>query len=86
LQTRKEFKSIILPYVMELKEVLDHINTLSLSDKLRLYLFINNEIDELKKNNPQHISKMLYYVKNPDKVKNKIYEKRRQEEERRVGA
>jgi hypothetical protein len=79
-------KVLSYKYIMELKKVLEHINTLSLSDKLRLHLFMTNEIDELKKKNPQHISKMLYYVKNPDKVKNRIYERRKQDEEkRRVG-
>ena len=62
---------------MELEKVIEQINNMSLSDTLRVYLFLNNKIEQLKKTNAQHISKMLYYVKNAEKEKQRIQQNRK---------
>lgn len=52
------------------------INNLSKSDFLRIYLHVNDKYKLLRETDPKNTSKMLYYVKNPNKVKEHIYKKR----------
>jgi hypothetical protein len=40
-------------------------------------LFINNKVDEMRKKDSQHISKMLYYVKNAEKVIERVKQNRK---------
>jgi hypothetical protein len=62
---------------MNFEDIAKQIETMSLSDTLRIYLFINNKVDEMRKKDSQHISKMLYYVKNAEKVIERVKQNRK---------
>jgi hypothetical protein len=62
---------------MELEELTKQVDTLSLSDTLRLYLYMNKKFEDLKNKDAQHISKMIYYVKNAEKVKDRVKQNRK---------
>lgn len=46
------------------------------SDKLRCFKFVEEEIQKLKAENPKNFSYMLSYIKDPEKVKDRIYKRR----------
>lgn len=60
----------------------EEVLKLNQSDFLRHYIFVKEKYDAIRKENPGKTSVLMHYVKNPDKVKNRIYEKRRQEQEK----
>ena len=62
---------------MELQEEVLRLNQ---SDFLRHYLFVKEQYEKMKQENPGKTSVLMHYVKNPDKVKNRIYEKRKKEQ------
>ncbi len=48
----------------------------NISDKIRCYRYVEEEINKIKQENPKNYSSMLCYVKNPEKVKKRIYKRR----------
>lgn len=48
----------------------------SISDKIRCYQFVNEEISKIKSENPRNYSNMLCYVNNPEKSKERTYKQR----------
>ena len=58
---------------MTIESLKPDVDKLNKSDLIRLYLYVNEKFDTLKKENPVKTSKLLYGVKNPDKVKQSIY-------------
>ncbi len=55
-----------------LKVILKEFDSLNSSDFIRLYFHVQNHFDTMKQNNPITTSDIIYYVKNADKVKNRI--------------
>lgn len=51
---------------------------LNQSDFLRHYLFVKEHFEKMKQSNPAKTSVLLHYVKNPDKVKQRVYKKRKE--------
>jgi hypothetical protein len=61
---------------MTIESLKSDVDKLNKSDLIRLYLYVNGKFDTLKKEDPVKTSKLLYGVKNPDKVKQSIYRNR----------
>ncbi len=59
--------------VERLKESFDKFST---SDKIRFYMYVDEEIQRIKKENPRTFSSLLCYVKNPEKNKTLKYKSR----------
>ena len=54
---------------MNISKFNEELDNLTKSDIIRLYLCISIKYNSLKSENPKSFSKLLYAVKNPDKLK-----------------
>jgi hypothetical protein len=54
---------------MNIEILKDQVEKLNKSDFLRLYLIVTNKFAIMRKDDSSKVSKLLYNIKNPEKVK-----------------
>lgn len=57
---------------MNLDNIKDEIIKLNKTDLVRVSIFVNDLIEDLKTDNPQHYYSINYYIKNEQKVKENV--------------
>lgn len=58
---------------MDLESIKQSVKQLTKTDFVRLYLQINKDFDEMKSEHPKNVTQLIYNVKNPEKVKARVY-------------
>ena len=61
---------------MDIEQFKVYFKNASKSDKLRCFKFVEEEIKKIKEENPRNFSSMLSYIKDPEKVKDRMYKRR----------
>jgi hypothetical protein len=57
-------------------DIKNEVLKMNQSDFLRHYLFVNEQFLKMKTENPVKTSVLLNYVRNPEKVKERVYQHR----------
>ena len=58
---------------MTLENIKEEIKELNKTDFVRLYLHITDEFNKMKNQHSRNTNQLIYNVKNPEKVKKRIY-------------